>query len=220
MLRIDVEDPDVSKDFKSGFIGATAKHYPRDSDIIRISEYKNLLKDVLKIFPLNVQSTCEHQFQSYKMMLLSLWHLPERHQAMLDELYVLMQRLLMAITNMNAPESEFLEYEATTDDEFPVCFDEDDKLRTDHIWDQISKQIDLYSGQPRFKYLAEFPKFLLLISHSNAQWEYTQWIRKIFTDGHHNLGKEATQGHASTSVYKETTFIRNNLLGIIIPRKV
>ena len=45
---------------------------------------------------------------------------------------------------MNALESEFLEYQATTDDEFPVCFDEDDKpMRTDHIWHQISKQIDL-----------------------------------------------------------------------------
>ena len=69
---------------------------------------------------------------------------PERHQAMLDELHVLMQRLLRVITDMNALESEFLEYQATTDDEFPVCFDEDDKpMRTDHIWHQISKQIDL-----------------------------------------------------------------------------
>ena len=109
---------------------------------------------------------------------------------MLDELYVLMQRLLMAITNMNAPESEFLEYEATTDDEFPVCFDEDDKLRTDHIWDQISKQIDLYSGQPRFKYLAEFAKFLPLIFHSNSYCEIIfSAVGKICTDGRHKLGK-------------------------------
>ena len=28
---------------------------------------------------------------------------------------------------MNAPESEFLEYQATPDDEFPAYFDEDDK---------------------------------------------------------------------------------------------
>ena len=109
---------------------------------------------------------------------------------MLDELYVLMQRLLMAITNMNAPESEFLEYEATTDDEFPVCFDEDDKLRTDHIWDQISKQIDLYSGQPRFKYLAEFAKFLPLIFHSDSYCEIIfSAVGKICTDGRHKLGK-------------------------------
>ena len=64
VLSIDVEDPDVSKDFNSGFIGAMAKQYPRDSDIIITSEYKKLLKEVLKIFPLNVQSTCKHQFQS------------------------------------------------------------------------------------------------------------------------------------------------------------
>ena len=64
MLSIDVEDPDISKDFKSGFIGAMAKQNPRDNGISRTSEYKKLLKKVLKIFPLIVQSTCKHQFQS------------------------------------------------------------------------------------------------------------------------------------------------------------
>ena len=153
---------------------------------------------------------------------LTFLRLPERHQATLDELHVLMQRLQRVITDMNALQSEFLEYQATTDDEFPVCFDEDDKpMRTDHIWHQSSKQIDLYSGEHRFKYLAEFPRFLLLFSHSNSYCEsILSGIGKIFTDGRHNLGKDATQGHASISVYTETTFIRNNLLGIMIPRKV
>ena len=64
MLSTGVEDPDVSKDFNSGFIGTMTKQYPRDSDIIRTSEYKKLLKEVLKIFPLNVQNTYKHQFQS------------------------------------------------------------------------------------------------------------------------------------------------------------
>ena len=41
-------------------------------------------------------------------------------------------------------------------------------MSNDHIWHQISKQIDLYSGQPRFKHLAEFAKLLLLIPHSNS----------------------------------------------------
>ena len=94
-------------------------------------------------------------------------------------------------------------------------------MRTDHFWHQISKPADLYSGQPRFKYLAEFAKFLLLISHSNSYCEsILSGIGKIFPDGCHNLGKDGTNGHASTSVYTETTFIRNNLLGIMIPRKV
>ena len=83
-----------------------------------------------------------------------------------------MQKLLMVITDMNALESEFLAYQATTDDEFPVYFDEDDKpMCIDHIWHQISKQIDLYSVPPRFKYLVEFAKFLQLISHSNSYCE-------------------------------------------------
>ena len=65
---------------------------------------------------------------------------------------------------MKVLESEFLEYQATPDDEFPAYLDEDEKpMRVDHIWHQISQLIDLYSGQPCFKHLAEFAKFLLLI---------------------------------------------------------
>ena len=52
---------------------------------------------------------------------------PERHQAALDELHLSMQRLPRAIIDMNAFESEFLEYQATTDDQFPTYFDYDDK---------------------------------------------------------------------------------------------
>ena len=63
---------------------------------------------------------------------------------------------------MNALESEFLEYQATPDDGFPAYFDKDDKpKRIDQICHLISKQNDLYSGQPHFKYLAEFTQCLL-----------------------------------------------------------
>ena len=102
---------------------------------------------------------------------------------------------------MNALESEFLEHEATPDDEFLAYFDEDDELmHTDHIWHQISKQIDLYSGQPCFKHLAKFAKFLFLIPHNKSYCESIfSTIRKICTDGRYNVGKDTTQGNASTS---------------------
>ena len=142
------------------------------------------------------------------------------NQASLDELHMLMQRFPRVITGMNALESEFLEYQATTDDIFSAYFEEDDNpMHIDHMRHQLSKQIDLYSGQPHFKHLAEFAKILLLIPHDNSYCESIfSTIRKICTDGCHNLGKDATQGHASTSVYTETTSIRNNLLGILILR--
>ena len=71
---------------------------------------------------------------------LTFLRLPERHQATLDELHVLIQRLAMVITDMNSLKSEFLEYQATPDDEFPAYFDEDEKpMRINHIWHQISK---------------------------------------------------------------------------------
>ena len=50
MLSIDLEDPDVLKDFNSIFIGAMTKQYARDIDIIGTSEYKKLLKEVAAFF--------------------------------------------------------------------------------------------------------------------------------------------------------------------------
>ena len=86
---------------------------------------------------------------------------------------------------MNALESKFLEYQANPDDEFPAYFDEDDKpMRIDHIWHQISKQIDLYFGHPRIKHFVEFAKFLLLIPHSNSYcWgggAFKKYVRSKF----------------------------------------
>ena len=222
VLSIDLDDPDVLKDYNSMFIGAMTKQYARDSDIIGTSEYKKFLKEVRAFF-----IKCAKYLQTSMPVLkneviksLTFLRLPERHQATSDELHMLMQRFPSVITDMDALESEFLEYQATPDDELPAYFDENDKpMRIDHIWHQISTKLDLYSGQPRFKHLAEFAKFLLLIPHSNSYCESVfSTIRKICTDGRHNLGKDATQGHASTSVYMETTSIRNNLLGILIPK--
>ena len=42
MLSIDIEDPDVN----SIFIGAMTKEHPRESEIVRTSEYKKFLKEV------------------------------------------------------------------------------------------------------------------------------------------------------------------------------
>ena len=58
-----------------------------------------------------------------------------------------------------------------------------------------------------------------MIPHSNFYCQsILSTIRKICTDARHNLEKDATQGHASTNVYTETTSIRNNLLGILMPK--
>ena len=65
----------------------------------------------------------------------SAWKAPSyvKHRA------ILMQRFPRVITNINALESEFLEYQTTPDVEFLAYFDEDNKLRRiDHIWHQIS----------------------------------------------------------------------------------
>ena len=50
MLSIDLEDPDILKNFNSVFVGAMTKQYARDSDIIGNSEYKKFLKEVRAFF--------------------------------------------------------------------------------------------------------------------------------------------------------------------------
>ena len=148
----------------------------------------------------------------------TLLGLPGKHQATLDEMHVLMQRFPKVVTDMNALKSKSLEHQATTRDEFLAYFDENDNLMAIYdIWHQISKKIDLYSCQPRFKHLAEFANFQLLISNRNSYCESTfNTIRKICTNGYYNV--MVTQGHVSTSVFTGITSTRNNPLGILIPK--
>ena len=174
VLSTDLEDPDILKDFNSRLIGAMIKQYARDSDIIGTSEYKEYLEEV-RAFSIK----CAEYLQTSIPVLnndviksLTFVHLPERHQAVLDQLHMLKQRLPEVIIDMNALESEHLEYQAIPDDEFPAYFDEDDKpMCINHIWQQLSKQIGQYSGQPCFKHLAESARFLLVIPHSNSYCE-------------------------------------------------
>ena len=137
MLSIDVEDLDVSKDFNSIFIGAMAKQYLRDSDIIRTSEYKKKLLRAVRDFFIKCVKYLQASIPELKnnaIKSLTFFHQPERHQAMLDKWDVLMQGFLRFITEMNPFESEFLEYQATPDHKFPVYFDKDDKpIGIDHI---------------------------------------------------------------------------------------
>ena len=62
-------------------------------------------------------------------------------------------------------------------------------------------------------------KFLLLIPHSNAYCKSIfNTVKKIFTNDRHNLGKNKTERHASTSVYQSTCGIRNNLVDVLITK--
>ena len=109
VLSIDLEDPDDLKDFNSIFIGAMTK------------EYEGTVTSLEPLTTIDIS--------------LSAWKSPSyvKHRAML------MQRFPRVITNINALESEFLEYQTTPDVEFLAYFDEDNKLRRiDHIWHQIS----------------------------------------------------------------------------------
>ena len=62
-------------------------------------------------------------------------------------------------------------------------------------------------------------KFLLLIPHSNAYCKSIfSTIKNVCTDGRHNLDKNPTEGHGSTSVYQSTAGMRNNLVGLLVTK--
>ena len=224
VLSIDLDNPDFAKGDNEISIGAMTKQYARDNDIIGTSQYKKFLKECKKFY-----MTCAKYLQKSMPVLhdeviksLTFLRLPERHQASTDDLEVIINRFPNVINSddLNDLEAEFLDYQAAPNTELPAYFDEDDKpIRIDQVWHKVSLLNDAFSGLPRFKHLAKLAKVLLLIPHSNAYCESVfSTIRKICTTGRHNLGKDAAKGHASTSVYKDTTSIRNNLLGILITK--
>ena len=104
-----------------------------------------------------------------------------------------------------------------SDASFPHYTDEDEKkIRIDAVWRDITAIRDPYSGLPRFPVLVQLVRILLLIPHSNAYCESVfSIVRKTYADGRHNLGKNATQGHAATSAYNDTAEIRNTLTGVL-----
>ena len=85
-------------------------------------------------------------------------------------------------------------------------------MHMDHIWHELSKQIDLYTlyfGQPRFKHVAEFAKFLFLIPHSNSYCEgIFNTVRKICNYGCHNLRpKDASLHNTSCKVTRHASIL-------------
>ena len=69
---------------------------------------------------------------------------------------------------------------------------------------------------PRFSNLA---RFLLLIPHSNSFCDSVfSTVKKILTDSKQNLGKDIVGRDAHSRVYESETGIRNNLVGLIIPK--
>ena len=205
ILSIDIEDPINLKDNKDLFLGIMTKQCAWRCDLIGTTKYNKFLKEV-RLFYMKCASYLKSSMSILKdnvIKSLTFLRLPERHKASSDDLQVIMERFPKVILDVNALESELLEYQAVSDSELPSYFDENGKpLRINLIWHQ-----------------SQLAKFLLLIPHSNSYCESVfSTIRKICTDYHYNLGKNAQQGHASTSVYKETTPIRNNLLGVLIPK--
>ena len=90
-----------------------------------------------------------------------------------------------------------------TEKELLLYLNKTKTLKIDFISNEIAKISDPCTGQHKFKHLPKLVKFLLLIPHSNVYCEVIfNTVKKICTDDRLNLGKNATEGHASTSAYQ------------------
>ena len=224
LLEIDLKDLSNLKDNNSLFIGIMTKQYARSNDIIGTHVYKKFLADCK-----NFYIECANYLQNSVPVLkdevlksLTFIRLPDRHLATQEELNILCNRFPDVIDKSELDDlyTQFLDYQALPNESLPDYEDEDGKrIRIDAVWRDIAAIKDPYSGTPRFPLLVELAQILLLIPHSNAYCESIfSTVRKICTDGRHNLGKNATEGHAATSVYNETSNVRNTLLGILLTK--
>ena len=222
ILSIDIEDPINLKDNKDLFLGIMTKQCAWRCDLIGTTKYNKFLKEVRLIY-MKCASYLKLSISILKdtvIKSLTFLRLPERYKASSDRLQVLMEKFRKVVLDVNALESKLLECQAASDSESPSYFDENGKpVRINLIWHQMWQFTESHSNQHQFKNLSQLAKFLLLIPHSNSYCESVfSTIRKICTEYRYNFGKNTQQGHASTSVYKETTSIRNNLLGVLIPK--
>ena len=146
---------------------------------------------------------------------LTFLRLHESHQTTLDELHVSMQWLPRAITDTNGHELELPEYRATM-------------INFQIILTRMIGPCALITFGT--KYLNKLTYTMVNRVLNNLHILLNFWFLIVIhivrvsifsiicTDGLHNLGKDATQGHPTTSVYTEATSIRNNLFGILIPK--
>ena len=93
---------------------------------------------------------------------LTFIRLPDRQKATLDELSILVTRFPNFIPqeDITQLETEFLEYQCTSDKEMP-CYLNENKIpnKIDFIWNEIAKISDPCTGQPKFKHLPKLVKF-------------------------------------------------------------
>ena len=224
LLEIDLEDSSNLRDSNVIFIGMTTKQYARSNDMIGTYVYKKFLKEC-KDFYIKCGTYLQKSVPVLKdevLRSLTFIRLPERHLASQEELDIILQRFPTVVdeAQLDDLQTQFLDYQAMSDASLPHDSDKDGKkIRIDAVWRDIAAIKDPYSGLPRFPVLVQLVRVLLLIPHSNAYCESVfSTVRKICTDGRHNLGKNTTQGHGASSAYNDTAEIRNTLVGVLVTK--
>lgn len=112
---------------------------------------------------------------------------------------------------------EYELYQISKNTEIGLTEEQDQgSVRIDSIWQQISSLTYPSSGQKMYPLLCKLSKYLLLIPHSNAYCETIfNMVRKVQTETRSQLGKDNKQARSSSSVYSDSTGIRNTLVGIL-----
>ena len=140
-----------------------------------------------------------------------------------DHLTALISRfpLVIPTKSIGKLELELLDCQTANNTELPRTENDDNqkRKRIDQYWLEVSLMKDAATETPCFPNLSNLARFLLLIAHSNSFFEGVfSTVKKILIDSRHNLVKDVIRGHAHSSVYKDETGIRKNLVGFLIAK--
>ena len=118
-------------------------------DIIGTTQYKKFLKESRKFYIACTKYLQTSMPVSHDEVIKSLTflRLPERHQVSTDELEVITQRFPNVINSDDIKDlqSEFIDYQAASDNNLLAFFDDYDKpIRIDQVWQKNSSLNDAY----------------------------------------------------------------------------
>ena len=170
---IDIYDKENLKDVNNIYIGLMTKQFAGENDLIGIARCRKFLSEARKFF----QRCATYLRKSMPVLKndviksLTFIRVPYGQKATLDELSISVTRFPNVIPqeDITQLETEFLEYQCTSEKELPSYLNENKiSNRIDFIWNEIAKVSDPCTSQTKFKHLPKLVKFLLLIPHSNA----------------------------------------------------
>ena len=213
VLDLPFDDPSVHRSHSDLFIGFAASQELRKTELDNSTEgikfkdeaiafYIKALQYIKSKFPLKdpVLKTARFMDPTNKLSV---------SFAEVENLIQYFPDVISGSEQINVLFSQYTDYQTAHD--LPI----DSEQRIDTFWFKLSLMRNPANEQKRFNELCNLAMYLLLIPHSNSFCESLfSMVNKNVSDSRSSLGK-SKEGCGSTSVYAETTGVRNILCALL-----